>query len=90
MKNSKIHHLGSKAVDDKYSEEIELSRNWHWMWSRFYFNKKHRGIFVSLFLGLVSLLGNFVNTIRPIYLVKTMVKNRLRHEDASNIATISV
>ena len=58
--NSKIHHLGAKAVDDRYSEEIELSRNWHWMWSRFYFNKKHRGIFVSILLGLTSLLGNFI------------------------------
>ena len=43
IKNSKIHHLGAQAVDDKYSEEIELSRNWHWMWSKLYFNKKHRG-----------------------------------------------
>ena len=58
--NSKVRHLGAKAVDDKYSEEIELSRNWHWMWSRFYFNKKHRGTFVSLFLGLISLLGNLI------------------------------
>ena len=58
--NSKIHHLGAKAVDDKFSEEIEFSRNWHWMWSRFYFNKKHRGIFQSLLFGLISLLGNFI------------------------------
>ena len=58
--NSRIHHLGAQAVDDKYSEEIELSRNWHWMWSKFYFNKKHRGIFVSSFLGLISLLGNII------------------------------
>ena len=57
---SKIHHLGAQAVDDKYTEEVELSRNWHWMWSRFYFNKKHRGIIVSFLLGLISLLGNFL------------------------------
>ena len=57
--NSKIHHLGAQAVDDKYNEEIELSRNWHWMWSKFYFNKKHRGIFISTLLGFISLLGNF-------------------------------
>ena len=57
IKNSKIHHLGAQAVDDKYSEEIELSRNWHWMWSKFYFNKKHRGFFISTLLGLISLLG---------------------------------
>jgi N-acetylglucosaminyl-diphospho-decaprenol L-rhamnosyltransferase len=58
--NSKVHHLGAKAVDDKYNEAIELSRNWHWMWSKLYFNKKHRGIFISTLLGLVSLLGNFL------------------------------
>ena len=60
VKNSKIHHLGSMAVDDKYSVEVELSRNWHWMWSRFYFNKKHKGIFVSFLLGATSLIGNFL------------------------------
>ena len=60
IKNSKIHHLGSQAVDNKYSKEVELSRNWHWMWSKFYFNKKHRGILISILLGLSSLLGNFL------------------------------
>ena len=55
--NSKIHHLGAKAVDDKYGEEIELSRNWHWMWSKFYFNKKHYGYMIALvkiFKNLIS------------------------------------
>ena len=59
VKNSKIHHLGAKAVDDRYSKEVELSRNWHWMWSKFYFNKKHRGIIISIIFGLNSLIGNF-------------------------------
>ena len=58
--NSKIHHLGAQAVDDKYGEKIELSRNWHWMWSKLYFSKKHRGIFVSSLSGLISLLGNLI------------------------------
>ena len=40
---SKIKHLGAKAVDEKHKYEIELSRNWHWVWSKFYFNKKHGG-----------------------------------------------
>ena len=40
---SKIKHLGAKAVDEKYKYEIELSRNWHWVWSKFYYNKKHYG-----------------------------------------------
>ena len=40
---SKIYHLGGQAVDPKYKKEIELLRNWHWMWSKFYYNKKHYG-----------------------------------------------
>ena len=40
---SKIKHLGGKAVNPKYKNEIEFSRNWHWMWSKFYYNKKHYG-----------------------------------------------
>ncbi len=60
IKNSKIHHLGAQAVDSKYSKQVELSRNWHWMWSKYYFNKKHKGIFISTFLGLNSLLVNFL------------------------------
>jgi GT2 family glycosyltransferase len=60
IKNSKIHHLGAQAVDDKYSKEIELSRNWHWMWSKLYFNKKHRGILFSSLFGLISLSTNFL------------------------------
>ena len=41
---SKINHGGSKAVDIKYRNEVELSRNWHWIWSKFYFNKKNFGL----------------------------------------------
>jgi len=37
---AKINHEGSKTVDSKYKDEVELSRNWHWIWSKFYFNKK--------------------------------------------------
>ncbi|MDB9831648.1 glycosyltransferase [Candidatus Pelagibacter sp.] len=49
--NAKINHLGGKAVNERYKEEIELSRNWHWIWSKFYFNKKHYGFLVALIKG---------------------------------------
>ena len=48
---SKIYHLGGEAVDPKYKYEIELSRNWHWMWSKFYYNKKHYG-YLRAFLAI--------------------------------------
>jgi len=45
---AKIFHGGSKTVDLKYRNEIELSRNWHWVWSKFYFNKKNFGLFKAI------------------------------------------
>ncbi len=53
---SKIKHLGAKAVDEKYRDEIELSRNWHWVWSKFYYNKKHFSFFSALLNGLPSFI----------------------------------
>ena len=54
---AKINHLGGEAVDPRYQTEIELSRNWHWMWSKFYFNKKHYGYpiaFMKILNNLIS------------------------------------
>jgi len=39
--NSKIQHSGKQASE--YNFNIELCRNWHWMWSLFYYNYKHFG-----------------------------------------------
>ena len=54
---SKIHHQGGKAVDPKYKNEIEYLRNWHWMWSKFYFNKKHYGYSIALFKVFKNLIS---------------------------------
>ena len=29
---------------------MELSRNWHWMWSTFNYHKKYKGFFISLMI----------------------------------------
>ena len=42
--NSFINHKGSISK----SEKLEYLRNWHWMWSKFYFNKKHYGFFPAI------------------------------------------
>jgi len=48
---SKINHLAAKAVDERFKDEVEFSRNWHWIWSKFYFNKKHFGFFKAFYEG---------------------------------------
>ena len=53
--NSLINHKGSISSDDN----LENLRNWHWMWSKFYYNKKHYGFFIALqkvFFNLLSAL----------------------------------
>ncbi len=57
---SKIKHLGAKAVNYEFKYEIELSRNWHWIWSKFYYNKKHFGFFFAFINGFPNFLkANF-------------------------------
>ena len=43
-----VNHIGGSSHDAKINFEMELSRNWHWMWSTFYFNKKHFGYTYAL------------------------------------------
>jgi GT2 family glycosyltransferase len=45
IQNSKVEHLAKQASGD--SLNIELCRNWHWMWSLFYYNYKHYGSLVA-------------------------------------------
>ena len=47
-KNIIINHLGGSSHNESINFEMELSRNWHWMWSTFYYNKKHFGFVNSL------------------------------------------
>ena len=53
IKNSNIDHIGAKSVDPIFIDEVELSRNWHWPWSKFYYNKKHYGFICIICLWLV-------------------------------------
>ena len=71
---SKINHLGGKAVDKNFSDTIELSRNWHWIWSKFYYQKKHSGYFTALINGFPSFLSAILKYI--LYLITLNSKKR--------------
>ncbi len=62
-KNIKINHLGGSSHNSSIDFEMELSRNWHWMWSTFYFNKKHHGFLFSLFSVGSKLLSSVLKII---------------------------
>ena len=42
---AKITHLGAKSSNLGF--EYEKCRSWHWMWSKFYYNKKYKGFIFS-------------------------------------------
>jgi len=73
-KNILVYHEGGKSHDKSANEEMELSRNWHWMWSTFYYNKKYKGFTVSFLIVLPKLISSFLKFI--IYLIFLNKKKR--------------
>lgn len=57
--NIRIKHKGGKSHGNKEDLEIEKSRNWHWMWSKFYFFKKHYGFLNAFIKTFPSFLSSF-------------------------------
>ena len=57
--NIKINHTGGTSHDESINHEMEKSRNWHWMWSKFYFSKKHKGYFFGFLNTLPNLFKSF-------------------------------
>ena len=57
IKNSILNHLGASSTNRLSFKELEYLRNWHWMWSKFYFNKKHYGYLKAVHKVILNLLS---------------------------------
>ena len=57
IEDAKIKHTGNRSTDLINKEEIEINRNWHFMWSTFYFHKKHYGLLTAYNKTLLKLLS---------------------------------
>ena len=86
---SKIKHLGGKAVNVKYKNEVEFARNWHWIWSKFYFNKKHHGYFAAFIKGFPKFIFSFVKYIFYL-LIRDKVKQRIYLNRASGFINAAI
>jgi len=73
--NSKIKHLGGKAVNIKYKNEVEFARNWHWIWSKFYFNKKHYGYSIAFLEGFPKFFSNLIK-----YIFYSLIRNNIKQK----------
>ena len=70
---AKINHTGASTVDSKYKKEVEFSRNWHWIWSKFYFNKKN----YNFFKAIMECFPNYISSILK-FLFYTLLNNTFK------------
>jgi len=75
IKNAFIDHKGFSSSTKIDREELKRLRNWHWMWSKFYFNKKHYGFFQAF----ISILPSFFSSIIKI-LIFTLLFNKKKRK----------
>ena len=61
IQKSKVQHLARQASGDGLN--IELCRNWHWMWSLYYYNYKHSGILTAYRV----IIGKFFSSIFKLF-----------------------
>ena len=62
-KNIIINHESASSVKKDKIFELEKNRNWHWMWSTFYFHKKYKGFLIALVIIFPKLLSSLFKTI---------------------------
>jgi N-acetylglucosaminyl-diphospho-decaprenol L-rhamnosyltransferase len=77
--NSKIKHLGGEAVNSKFKNEVEFARNWHWVWSKFYFNKKHYGYSIAFLKGFPKFFTSLVK-----YIFYSLINNKIKKKNCLN------
>ena len=63
ISNVVVNHEGAKSVSINNQEELEKNRNWHWMWSSFYYSKKYNGFFYSIIIFLPKFFSSLLKLI---------------------------
>ena len=79
----KIDHGGGVSHDQSINSEMELSRNWHWMWSTFNYHKKYKGFFVSFFIILPKMSSAIVKVV--IYTLTFNKKKKIYYQRLSGL-----
>ena len=69
-----ISHEGGSSVNLSSKDELEKNRNWHWMWSTFYFHKKYKGFLIAFIIIFPKLFSSFFKSI--FYTIVFSKKNR--------------
>ena len=79
----KIEHGGGVSHDESINPEMELSRNWHWMWSTFNYHKKYKGFFVSFFIILPKMISAILKVL--VYSLTFNEKKKIYYQRLSGL-----
>tara|TARA_B110000438_G_scaffold299411_1_gene349516 strand:- start:50 stop:889 length:840 start_codon:yes stop_codon:yes gene_type:complete len=79
----KIDHGGGTSHNQSINNEMELSRNWHWMWSTFYYHKKYKGFLISFFIVLPKLSSAIVKVL--VYILISNNKKKIYYQRLSGL-----
>ena len=69
-----IEHIGGSSHNKQINYEMELSRNWHWMWSTFYFHKKYNGFMI----GLLKVSKKLISSVFKVAIYSILLNNKKR------------
>jgi len=69
----KFIHQGTNSTDQKFTTEVQLSKSWHYSWSKYFFFKKHYGILFAL----KKIMPNFFRSIKKIFYYNIFNKKKL-------------
>ena len=62
-KNIFVKHDGASSVNKINKLDLEKTRNWHWMWSTFYYQKKYKGFLLALIIISPKLFSAIFKTL---------------------------
>ncbi len=61
--NILVKHLGGRSHHPDQQEKMEIQRNWHYLWSLFYYSKKHRGLIYAYKITIRKFISAFFKLI---------------------------
>ena len=70
--NVAVDHIGGLSHGERDNFEMEKSRNWHWMWSNFYYYKKYNGYLFAFF----KTFPNFINCLLKYFIFSIFRKEQ--------------
>jgi len=65
---AKVYHNAKESSGSEF--HIELCRNWHWMWSLYYYNFKHFGLFAAYKITFYKFISSLIKMLLSKLLMK--------------------